>query len=179
MKRNKVINCIKNISISVPRTLNHDNKTVTNPVEIPNTFNNHFFSVAVVSSVIHINIILNTWKIVPLNHSFYLLLMRMKFRASFLAWIQTNLLVLVVNLQKFLNCWRIKFHFIFPTFISLFYECIPISSENCQSHFCAEKDSKLYCSNYRPVPLSPIIENILEKLVYNRNTNFSNDNNLI
>ena len=42
-----------------------------------------------------------------------------------------------------------------------------------------KKDSKPYCSNYRPIPVLPNIENILEKLVYNRNANFSNDNNLI
>ena len=36
---------LKDISTSVPRTLNH-NSTVTNPVEIANIFNNHFASVA-------------------------------------------------------------------------------------------------------------------------------------
>ena len=42
-----------------------------------------------------------------------------------------------------------------------------------------KKDPKPYCGNYRPIPLLPNIENILEKLVYNKNTNFLNDNNLI
>ena len=37
----------KNIFIfNVPRPLNHNNKTGTNPVEIANIFNNHFASVA-------------------------------------------------------------------------------------------------------------------------------------
>ena len=33
-------------SSGLPRTLNHNNNTVTNPVEIANIFNNHFASVA-------------------------------------------------------------------------------------------------------------------------------------
>ena len=37
---------LKDISTSVPRTLKHNNKTVTNPVEIANIFNKHFVSVA-------------------------------------------------------------------------------------------------------------------------------------
>ena len=37
---------LKDISTTVPRTLNHNNKTVTNPVEIANIFNKHFVSVA-------------------------------------------------------------------------------------------------------------------------------------
>ena len=36
---------LKDISTSVPRTLNHNNQTVTNPVEIANIFNKHFVSV--------------------------------------------------------------------------------------------------------------------------------------
>ena len=37
---------LKYISTSVPRTLNHNNKTVTNPAEIANIFNSHLVSVA-------------------------------------------------------------------------------------------------------------------------------------
>ena len=37
---------LKDISTSVPRTLKHNNKTVTNPVEIAEIFNKHFVSVA-------------------------------------------------------------------------------------------------------------------------------------
>ena len=45
-KRIKSIITLKAISTSVPRTLNHNNKTLTNSVEIANIFNNHFVSVA-------------------------------------------------------------------------------------------------------------------------------------
>ena len=41
-KEIKSLIALKDISTSVPRTLNHNNKTVTNPVEIANAFNNHF-----------------------------------------------------------------------------------------------------------------------------------------
>ena len=37
---------LKDISTSVPRALKHNNKTVTNPVEITEIFNKHFVSVA-------------------------------------------------------------------------------------------------------------------------------------
>ena len=40
-----------------------------------------------------------------------------------------------------------------------------------------EKDSKLDCNNYGPISLLSNIEKILEKLVYNRITEFLNDNN--
>ena len=46
MQRNKIINYIKDISISVPKTLNHNTKTVINHVETANIFNNRFASVA-------------------------------------------------------------------------------------------------------------------------------------
>ena len=42
-----------------------------------------------------------------------------------------------------------------------------------------KKDSILDCNNYLPISLLPDTENILEKLVYNRNTKFLNDNNFI
>ena len=45
-KRIKSLITLKDISTSVPSTLNHNNKTVTNPVEIANIFNKHFVSVA-------------------------------------------------------------------------------------------------------------------------------------
>ena len=45
-KEIKSLISLKDISTSVPRTLNHNNKTVTNPFEIANIFNNHFASVA-------------------------------------------------------------------------------------------------------------------------------------
>ena len=42
----KSLNTIKNISTSIPRTLNHNDKTVSNPVKTANIFNNQFVSVA-------------------------------------------------------------------------------------------------------------------------------------
>ena len=45
-KRIKSLIILKDISSSVPRTLNHENKTATNPVEIANIFNNHFVTAA-------------------------------------------------------------------------------------------------------------------------------------
>ena len=44
-KRIKSLITSKDTSASVPRNLNHNNKTVTNPVEIANISNNHFASV--------------------------------------------------------------------------------------------------------------------------------------
>ena len=44
-KEIKSLITLKDISTSVPRTLNRNNKTVTNPAEIANIFNNHFASV--------------------------------------------------------------------------------------------------------------------------------------
>ena len=46
LKKNKVINYIKRYSTSVPRTLNNNNSSITNPVAITNIFNNQFAFVA-------------------------------------------------------------------------------------------------------------------------------------
>ena len=37
---------MKNVISTVPRTLSHDENTITNPCEIANVFNNYFVSVA-------------------------------------------------------------------------------------------------------------------------------------
>ena len=42
-----------------------------------------------------------------------------------------------------------------------------------------KKDSKLDCSNYRPISLLSNIEEILEKLTYERLYIFLNNNNII
>ena len=59
----------------------------------------------------------------------------------------------------------------------IFYGCIPISPENCQSHFCTTLSSTavtivqcFFCQ---------ILKKNLEKVVYNRITKFLNENNLI
>ena len=42
-----------------------------------------------------------------------------------------------------------------------------------------KKDSKLKCSNYRPISLLSNIEKILERIVYNRLYKFFEDNKLV
>ena len=42
-----------------------------------------------------------------------------------------------------------------------------------------KKDSKLDCSNYRPIPLLSNIEKIIEKLMYKRLYTILNNNNII
>ena len=42
-----------------------------------------------------------------------------------------------------------------------------------------KQDSKLTCSNYRPISLLSIIDKILERIVYNRLYNFFQDNKLV
>ena len=46
LKGIKSLITVKHTFTSVPRTLNRNNSTVINPVEIANIFNNHFASVA-------------------------------------------------------------------------------------------------------------------------------------
>ena len=42
-----------------------------------------------------------------------------------------------------------------------------------------KKDSKLDCSNYRPISLLPNIEKVIEKLMYKRLYTILNNNNII
>ena len=42
-----------------------------------------------------------------------------------------------------------------------------------------KKDSKLDCSNYRPISLFPNIEKVIEKLMYKRLYTILNNNNII
>ena len=69
---------LEDISTSVPSTLNHNNKTVTNPVEIVNILNNQFVSVAekTRANVNYSHKHFSEWKKIPPTHSFYLLLIK-------------------------------------------------------------------------------------------------------
>ena len=125
MKRSEILNYSKRYLYKSSRTLNQNNKTVTNLVEIANTFNYHFVSAAektranVIYSHKHFSeyIFPNNSS----NHSFYLLLIKMKFQSSFLDWIHSRLLVQIAYLQRLLNYLRIIFHLIFlSSIISLF-----------------------------------------------------------
>ena len=87
MKRNEILNYSKRHFDKSSRTLNQNDKTVTNLVEIANTFNDHFASAAektranVIYSHKHFSYYMENNSS---NHYFYLLLTKIKFQASFL-----------------------------------------------------------------------------------------------
>lgn len=107
--------------------------------------------------------------------------MKMKFQASFLAWIQTVLLVQIAYLQRFLHYLRTKFRLIFLTswILCFFTSASPWVLTTAKVIPAYKKDSNFDCNNEHLISFLPNIEKILEKLVYNRSTKFWNDNNLI
>ena len=105
----------------------------------------------------------------------------MKFQASFLAWIQTVLLVQIAYLQRFVHYLRTKFRLIFLTswILCFFTSASPWVLTTAKVIPAYKKDSNFDCNNKHPIPFLANIEKILEKLVYNRSTEFLGDNNLI
>ena len=177
-KEIKSLISLKNISTSVPRTLNHNNKTVTNPFEIANIFNNHFASVAQ-----------KTRANVNYSHKYFSEYMANNSSKSFLLSptneneISGIISSLNPNKSVGLNSKPTKILklLIFPTsIISLFLWVYSHQSCKLSKPFLyMKKDSKLDCNNYRPTSLLPNIEKKLDKLVYNRITKLLNDNNFI
>ena len=111
---------LKDISTSILRTLNHNNKTVINPVEIAIIFNKHFVSIAEKARA-NVNYSHKYFSQYKENNSSNLFILSPTNKNEISSIISSFLQI--VYLLRFLNYLRIKlkFHLIFMTsIISLF-----------------------------------------------------------
>ena len=180
----KSILTIKNTSSDFPKCLSSNGSTFTNQVEISNIFNNYFASIAEKTKV-NINY----------SHKHFSNFLKDKNQNSFFLSpankyeiqnvisslnsnksvgpnsIPTRILKLLKNYisTHLADIFNISFSTAaFPTILKV-AKFVPVH----------KKDSKLDFSNYRPISLLSNIEQILERLTYNRICKFFSDNNII
>ena len=175
---------IKNISAEIPKTLTVDGTTISNPMEISNTFNNYFSSIATKTK-------LN----ISFSHKHFSDFLKNRSNISFSVSptdkteieniisslasnksvgpnsIPTKILKLLKNdissqLSEIFNISSSSG--VFPSILKT-AKVIPVH----------KKDSKLDFSNYCPISLLSNIEKIFERLMCNRMYKFLSDNNLI
>ena len=168
----KIIN-LKSNNQSLPTAIISDNKTLTNPTEIANAFNNYFTNVSInVQSSIKYT-----------NKSYSDFLPNIDINSIFISATdvtEVSNIISSLNLHKavgpnsipnkvlkMLNqdistqlaeLYNLSFTTgVFPSILKV-SKVIPIH----------KKDSKLTCSNYRPISLLSNLDKILERLMYNR-----------
>ena len=182
-KRIKSLITLNCISTSVPMTLNHNNETATNSVEIAKIFNNHFAFVAEKTRT-NVNYSQKHFSEYIENNSisFFLFPTNKNEILSIISSLNTNKYVgpnsIPTEILKLLKD-ETSFHLSDIYNISFSMGVFPSVLKTTKVISVHKKDSKLDCNNYCPIFLLPNIEKNLEKLVYNRITKFLNDNNLI
>ena len=175
---------IKNISAEIPKTLTVDGTTISNPMEISYIFNSYF---SLIATKTKLNI--------SFSHKHFSDFLKNRSNISFfvsptdkieiedvISSLDSNksvgpnsipnkiLKLLKDNISSQLSeIFSISFSSgVFPSILKT-AKVIPVH----------KKDSKLDFSNYCPISLLSNIENILERLMYNRMYKIFSDNNLI
>ena len=158
---------LKTVVFSVPTVLSLDNgDTITNPYDIPNTFNNYFASIAE-----------TTKKSIKYSHTHFseeianIISSVNSNKASGPNSIPYRTLILLKNeiSKQLADLFNLSFTTgVFPSVLKT-AKVVPVF----------KKDSKLNYSNYRPISLLSNIEKILEKLMYKRLYTFLDYNNII
>ena len=183
-KDSKSILNIKNISAEIPKTLSVAGTTISNPMEISDIFNNYFSSIAI-----------KTKLYISFSHKHFSDFLKNRSNISFFVSptdkteiedaissldsnksvgpnsISTKILKLLKNdiSSQLFEIFNISFSScVFPSILKT-AKVIPVHKKDCILDF----------SYYRPISLLSNIENILERLMYNRMYKFFSDNNLI
>ena len=175
---------LKTVSQYSPFSISYNNKTVTSPFEIANAFNNSLSNVA-----------LNIQPSIKYSaKEFHEFLPPLNINSFFLSPTDKNGIISVIcalDSQKASgpNSIPIKMLKLIKNDISdqlavlfkLSFSCGSFSTILKTSKVTPiyKKDSKLKCSNYRPISLLSNINTILEKIVYNRLYKFFEDKKLI
>ena len=168
----KRIISLKSSQTSVPTALTDKGKTIVNPIDIANAFNNYFTNVAlnIQSSIRYSNktfsdflpnIDVNSFFISPTDNTEIsdIISTLNPLKAIGPNSIPTKILKLLN--KDISNQLTVLFNLsfssgVFPNILKI-SKIIPIH----------KKDSKLTCSNYRPISLLSNIDKILERLMYN------------
>ena len=175
---------IKNISAKIPKTLNVDGTTISNPMEISDIFNNYFSSIAT-KTKLNISFSHKHFSDFPKNRSnisFFVSPTDKTEIEDVISSLDSNRSVgpnsIPTKILKFRkDDISSQLSEIFTTsFSSGVFPSILKTAKVIPVH---KKDSKLDFSNYRPISLLSNIEKFLERLMYNRMYKFFSDNNLI
>ena len=180
----KKIICLKSSQSSLPTAITIKGKTIVHPTEIANSFNDYFTNVAVniQSSIKFANRNFCDF-LSDINVSSFFISPTDKFEVSNIISSLNPLKTIGPNsiptkVLKMLNkdisdqltsLFNVSFSTgVFPSLLKV-SKIIPVH----------KKDSKLVCSNYRPISLLSNIDKILERLMYNRLYKFLETNKLI
>ena len=180
----KTIISIKNITATVPHSIEFNNKTITDPTAMSNVFNNYFTSIAkktnsnIKFSPKHYTDYLsysntNTFFLTPTDKNEISLIISSldSHKSSGPNSIPVKILKLLKNdiSQQLSDIFNMSFSTgQFPSVLKI-GKVIPIH----------KKQSRVDYTNYRPISLLSNIEKIIEKLMYKRLSNFLDINNLI
>ena len=180
----KTIISIKNITATVPHSIEFNNKTITDPTAMSNVFNNYFTSIAkktnsnIKFSPKHYTDYLsysntNTFFLTPTDKNEISLIISSldSHKSSGPNSIPVKILKLLKNdiSQQLSDIFNMSFSTgQFPSVLKI-AKVIPIH----------KKQSRVDYTNYRPISLLSNIEKIIEKLMYKRLSNFLDINNLI
>ena len=180
----KTIISIKNITTTIPHSIEFNNRTITDPTTMSNAFNNYFTSIAektksnIKFSPKHYTDYLsstntNTFFLTPTDkNEIAFIISSLDFhKSSGPNSIPVKILKLLKNdisqqLSDIFNMSYLTGQF--PSVLKI-AKVIPIH----------KKQSKVDYANYRPISLLSNIEKIIEKLMYKRLSNFLDINNLI
>ena len=172
----KTIISIKNITTTIPHSIEFNNRPITDPTAMSNVFNNYFTSIAekkksnIKFSPKHTNYLPNT------NTNTFLLTRTDKNEISFIISSlespkSSDPNSIPAKILKFPKNDIFTMSFLTGQFSSVLKiaKVIPIH----------KKQSKVDYANYRPISLLSNIEKIIEKFMYKRLSNFLDINNLI
>ena len=180
----KTIISIKNITATVPHSIEFNSKTITDPTAMSNVFNNYFTSIAkktnsnIKFSPKHYTDYLsysntNTFFLTPTDKNEISLIISSldSHKSSGPNSIPVKILKLLKNdiSQQLSDIFNMSFSTgQFPSVLKI-AKVIPIH----------KKQSRVDYTNYRPISLLSNIEKIIEKLMYKKLSNFLDINNLI
>ena len=184
----ETINSIKNISTTIPRSIEFNNRTITDPTTVSNVFNNYFTSIAektksnIKSSPKHYTDYLsstntNTFFLTPTDkNEISFIISSLDSHKSFGPnSIPVKSLKLLKNdmSQQLSDIFNMSFLTGKFTSVLKIDKVIPMLIPIHKTQF------KVDYANYRPISLLSNIEKIIEKLMYKRLSNFLDVNNLI
>ena len=176
---------LKTASHSSPSSICYNNKIVTSPFEIANAFNNYFSNIGldIQSSIKYF------------AKEFYEFLPPLSIKSIFLSPTDKNEIISIISAvesqkasrpnsiptKNILKLMKNGISDQLAVLFNLSFTSVsfPTTLKTSKVTPIYKKDSKLKCSNYRPISLSSNIDKILERIVYNHLCKFFEGNKLV
>ena len=171
----KTIILIKNITTTIPHSIEFNNRTITDPTAMSSVFNNYFTSIAEKTK--------SNIKVAPKHYADYL--SNTDPNTFFLTPTDENEINFIISSlgshkSSDPNSIPVKILKVLKNVISQqLSEQFPSLLKIAKIMPIHKKQSKVYYTNYRPISLLSNIEKIIEKLMYKRFSNFLDISNLI